>query len=140
MTNLTVDQWVWYGTPGHFIYADQCKFHMCTKVGKYLVSTVGEYFPHHRLKDDDWKIEHMFGDEIGVGRLYETTVFKITGKCEYEPCGCEIPIHNGDELGCIGANKAGDAAENHRTSCLEFQELQNKDMNKNLESNLLKGE
>ena len=34
----------WFGSPGHFICSFDCRFHLCTQVGDYLVSTVGELF------------------------------------------------------------------------------------------------
>ena len=37
--------WEWYGNAGHFICGHSCRFHLCTKVGSYLISTVGEYVP-----------------------------------------------------------------------------------------------
>lgn len=43
--------WEWYGHPAHFICGDKCRFHLATKVGKYLVSTVGELWPERRVRE-----------------------------------------------------------------------------------------
>ena len=38
-------EWKWYGNAGHFIGSNSCRFHLCTEIGDFLVSTVGDYFP-----------------------------------------------------------------------------------------------
>jgi len=35
-------KWKWFGDAGHFICSQWCQFHLCTLVGKYLISTVGK--------------------------------------------------------------------------------------------------
>lgn len=84
---------VWMPHPGHFVCANDCRFHLNTYVNGYIVSTVGEYWPdssvrrlHAQLNDivikgegDDWDRNYFkkFGyEEIGAGRKYETMVFK----------------------------------------------------------------
>ncbi len=55
-----------FGRAGHFICADYCRFHLHTHVGKFCISTVGDY----RVNRDDVKMT-----EIGYKRIYETMVF-----------------------------------------------------------------
>lgn len=63
------DEWVWWGTAGHFCASARCRFRMHTHVGRYCVSTVGDYHP---AGNEDGEPE-----TIGVGRLYETMVFVL---------------------------------------------------------------
>lgn len=84
---------------GHLIVGNDCRFHLATRVGKYLISTVGEYDPdqgvkriHAEVHDKPWYQENAIlkGDsfnyayqqkfgftEIGYNRTYETMVFKV---------------------------------------------------------------
>jgi hypothetical protein len=100
---IDMSNWKWFGHAGHFICADKCRFHLTTKVGKYLVSTVGEYWPervvreiHAEVHDKKWFAENRnlkgdyfdhaymkkFGfEEIGCDRKYETMVFKAGKPC-----------------------------------------------------------
>ena len=39
------ENWKWFGNAGHLCISQYCRFHLCTKIGKYLISTVGEYLP-----------------------------------------------------------------------------------------------
>lgn len=55
-----------HGFPGHFIGVRKCCFRRHTSVNGYRISTVGCYH-------DDYKEP----EEIGLGRLYETMVFRL---------------------------------------------------------------
>ena len=85
-------EWKWYGHPGHFICAFDCRFHLCTEIGEYLVSTVGEYLPEEGLREKIAKLKgvilkgkgnirrYEYLDKIGFedivpGAKYETKVF-----------------------------------------------------------------
>jgi hypothetical protein len=35
----------YFGNAAHFIGADACRFHIATRIGEVVVSTVGEYRP-----------------------------------------------------------------------------------------------
>src|SRR6266850_5484134 len=94
----------WYGHAAHLIVGHDCRFHLATVVGKYLISTVGEYWPgrdsreiHAKVHDPKWAAENIvlkgdyfdfaymkrFGfQEIGLNRKYETMVFKTGKPCE----------------------------------------------------------
>jgi len=104
-----LSEWRWFGQAGHLCVAERCRFHLCTKVGKYLVSTIGEFF----AKNEDEK-----PTEIGCNRLFETMVFKAGKPCNAEVCGkCGMPEIDGRELDFTGYKKIGDAARGHVTMC-----------------------
>jgi len=92
-----------FGYPAHFICADRCKFHLATRVGKYLVSTVGDMRPTPESKMEI----------IGVNRFFETMVFKCGKICKLPDCGCGMPEINGRELDFAGYNTAGEAQTGH---------------------------
>lgn len=64
-------EWKWYGYAGHLVVGSRCAFHLSTRIGGYLVSTVGHYLPKH--KDDP--------EPIGAGSysMFETFVFRCGG-------------------------------------------------------------
>jgi len=39
------DEWVWMPHAAHLMVGNDCRFHLATYVGGYIVSTVGEYLP-----------------------------------------------------------------------------------------------
>jgi hypothetical protein len=55
--------------PGHFIGAPDCKFYRHTHVGKWCISTVGDYRPRGGPRQ-----------AIGLGRTYETMVFNMRSR------------------------------------------------------------
>ncbi len=134
-----MNNWKWFGHAGHLVVGDKCRFHLTTKVGRYLVSTVGEYWPerssreiHAKVYDPKWLAEnqHLKGDEfdhaymkkfgfetIGYDRKYETMVFKAGKACSSKECGCGLPEINGSELDFLGYNNATDAATGHLKLC-----------------------
>ncbi len=88
---LQID-WEWFGNAGHFMCARWCRFHLCTKVGNYLISTVGEYVhPCHGMGNDakeaKWLEENYPGEDIGANRKYETMVFLAGERCVSVGCG-----------------------------------------------------
>jgi len=104
--------WKWFGKPGHFICGDRCAFHLATKVGNYMVSTIGEYKVERN--DNAWS-------EIGAGRLYETMVFRAdTGICDVPSCGCGMPIHDGNNVDFAPYNTAGAASDGHMEMCRKW--------------------
>lgn len=116
------EKWEWFGSPGHFICCRWCRFHLTTRIGLYVVSTVGEYVhPRHgngsEQKEAEWLKENYPGEDIGYQRKYETMVFLFTGKCDSEECGCGMPTHGGHELYFEGYNRAKEATEGHMKAC-----------------------
>lgn len=78
---VTSDKWEWFGYAGHLIVGSDCRFHLVTKVGDYIVSSVGDYRP-----DGDGKPMRTIGG--GDDSFFETYVF-VFGS--YEDCGCPTP-------------------------------------------------
>ena len=120
-TPIPSSDWKWYGKSGHFICGEDCRFHLCTLVGEFLVSTVGEYLPqehHHGLP----RAKSLTGLPLSDGlsfwlrrRKYETMVFRAGPACK---CGCEQPtLASGRDLDFTAYNKAGDAARGHYAMC-----------------------
>lgn len=134
---MTTEKWEWFGHSGHLIVGHLCRFHLCTKVGSYLVSTVGEYFPDAPIREmfakhrgielegrgDARQVDYMkkIGfEEIGADRLYETMTFKAGKPCDAPDCGCGLPKIDGHELDTDGYNDAGAATKGHREMCLKW--------------------
>lgn len=69
---MTEEDWIWMPHPGHFCASYDCRFILNTYVNGYVISTVGEWVPDSRRKGER---EESF-ETIGLGRLYETVVFK----------------------------------------------------------------
>lgn len=107
----TESKWKWFGHAGHLCVGHACRFHLCTKVGKYLVSTVGEYYGHPEAEKPQ---------EIGYGRLFETMVFRAGKPCALAECGCGLPEISGSEIDFGAYNKAGDAARGHMKMCRKY--------------------
>jgi hypothetical protein len=128
--------WIWMPHAGHLCVGAQCQFHLNTYVGKYIVSTVGEYWPdrevreiHASVYDNEWFRKNVslkgdffdsaymkkFGfEDLGFGRKYETMVFKAhKGKLKY----CPYEQNSGEEVDMEGYNDAGDAYEGHKKMC-----------------------
>ncbi len=106
---MAKQDWVWMPHPGHFIAAQKCLFKMTTAVngGKYIVSSVGEYF------NENGKQEY-----IGFGRKYETYVFESAkAKPEDANCGCPYRPANWREIDSLGANLANECVKNHMELC-----------------------
>ena len=113
MDKIPRDEWEWYGLAAHFCGAGRCLFHMATKVGDVVVSTVGRYRPSS-IGDGDEEAE------IGLDRKYETMVFSITGLCS---CGCgQFDIDVGNERDFRGYNTPLDARNGHMEMCKKWSE------------------
>jgi len=103
-------EWKWFGLAGHFCGARECRYHLCTQVGDFLISTVGAYFPGNT--------ETM--QEIGCGRQFETMVFKAGEPCSEIGCMCGQPRIDGCGIDMKGYNTAGEAQEGHMLMCNKF--------------------
>ena len=64
----------WYGYAGHLCVAHDCAYHLCTRIGGYLISTVGHYIP--RLSDS------MTTIGSGENDYFETYAFVCSGEDE----------------------------------------------------------
>lgn len=137
---IPASEWRWFGHAGHFICARWCRFHLCTQVGDYLVSTIGELWTerssreiHARVHDPAWLAanQHLLGDafdaaymerfgfqEVGHRRLYETMVFRAGRPCSSRQCGCGLPeLADPSELDFAGYLTAAAAARGHMALC-----------------------
>ena len=113
--SIPAERWQWFGNAAHFICGDKCRFHMATMVGKYLISTVGEYFP------PGCELPPLsFGLEIGCGRKFETFVFYAGRQCDTPACGCGMPAIRGAEIETNSANTRRDARNNHMAMCRKY--------------------
>lgn len=133
------DKWVWMPHAGHLCVGNSCRFHLATYVGKYIVSTVGEYWPeravreiHAQIHDKEWFLknrelkgdyfdaEYMkrFGfEEIGYQRKYETMVFKAVkseNKC------CPYVMESGSDVDMDGYNTPEEAFQGHLKMCKKW--------------------
>jgi hypothetical protein len=131
--------WKWFGHAGHLCVGPWCRFHLCTEIGPYVVSTVGEYLPMESVREfyaqsrgviltkrgEMGEIEYIQKvgfEDIGFNRKYETMIFRVTGHCNSPECGCGLPMIDGDEQDCEGYNTAKDATEGHIRMCLKWAE------------------
>jgi len=65
--------WKWYGYGGHFIGSKSCAFHLATRIGNFLVSTVGDYRPRGGERETLGASPDSF---------FETYVFECDGDTE----------------------------------------------------------
>ena len=98
-------KWEWFGYPGHCIVDTRCRFRLCTKVGDYLISTIGD------LPDRDTGERDTFG--IEPDSFFKTAVFKCGGRCDRPECGCLKPIIEGTTIECECCATAGEAQALH---------------------------
>lgn len=97
-------KWVWYGYAGHLVVSTRCAYHLTTRIGNFLVSTVGHYIPRGQ--------DNM--ESIGAGKhdYFETMVFNCLGEDKVGN-----PIINGSELSCIRYKTSNLAELGHRHQC-----------------------
>ncbi len=134
---IPLDEWIWFGHPGHFICARWCHFQMCTQVGNYLISTVGEWTPDEPMREimadsrgitlegrgDARLADYMKKvgfEELGFNRTYETFVFKAGAPCKHRNCGCGLPEIDGSEIDSEGYYTAPAATKGHIALCQKW--------------------
>ena len=116
---VKANKWKWFGRSGHFCCGEWCRFHLCTRVGRYIISTVGQFVhPRHSAGSErtevEWLAKNPLGEEIGSGRHFETMVFRAGKPCS---CGCGQPTHDGKDLDFAGYETCADARAGHRAMC-----------------------
>lgn len=128
--------WIWMPHPGHLIVATDCRFHLNTYVGNYIVSTVGEYEPGMEVREIQANVKGLQlegrGDarradameklgftELGMDRIYETMVFKAVRAPATEAC-CPWRQKSGSNIDFYGYNKVEDAVAGHMKFCLKW--------------------
>lgn len=130
---MTKDKWVWMPHPGHFIGGHDCRFHLCTWVGEWIVSTVGEYLPDSNVRETmarsrgiilegrgdarlmSW-MNKVGYEEIGFGRKFETMVFPAEPDRYGSTC-CPYRASEFSEQDVAGYNDAGAAFAGHNAMC-----------------------
>ncbi len=130
-------EWRWFGHAGHLIVGNNCRFHLCTQVGAFLVSTVGEYVPDETSREIHCQVRGIVlegrGDyrladymqkvgfqEIGYGRTYQTMVFRVRDVCHAPGCGCGLPTLDSSDLDMRGYRTAGAATLGHLELCRQY--------------------
>lgn len=130
--------WIWLPNAGHLIIGHECRFHLLTCVGDFIVSTLGEWWPDRQLREviadsrgikieaneDLWDVEYMkkIGFlNIGYERKYESMVFLS----EKSPESFLYPVTIADwkEIDFIGYNEAKDAWKGHMELCDKWSKL-----------------
>jgi len=131
--------WVWMPHPGHFICAEDCRFHLNTYVGGYIVSTVGEHLPDSaiililhpelaKFKGDKLRQEFKKQgfEKIGNDRIYETMVFEASKRhiapTESYSC-CPYHITSGMDIEMVGYNTPSEAYEGHIALCEKWSKI-----------------
>lgn len=131
-------KWVWMPHPGHFICASECKFHLTTEVGGYIVSTVGEYFPQESVREilakcrgvvlegkgEERERDYMTKigyENLGVDGKYETMVFP--SKTSDEAC-CPFTAAEWGGLAQRRYSSPGEAYAGHMEFCEEWGKKQ----------------
>lgn len=134
---VSKSEWMWMPHAGHFICVHKCRFHLNTWVGKYIVSTVGEYLPDSQVREiiakvkkiqlegkgDDRETDFLRKEgfvEIGLDRLYETMVFKA--KKSGNRC-CPYEMENPNNVDFLGYNKPSDAVMGHLKMCKKWARM-----------------
>lgn len=132
---MTKDKWIWMPHAGHFILGHKCRFKLNTYVGKYIISTVGEYIPDNELIDIIApEFKHLQGDEkeyayiekyecetVGCDRKYETMVFKAKkSKCK---C-CPYTIIVSKQVDFQGYNDPKRAYQGHLNLCNKWSKTE----------------
>lgn len=119
---VPVAQWQWFGNVAHFCCGRWCRFHLTTRVGKWLVSTVGEMV-HPRDAGLTSASENEFLQREPLGRTvageshFETLVFLITDVCD---CGCRLPHQNGNSVDSDRYDTRADATKGHMAMCRKW--------------------
>lgn len=91
------------GCGGHFVAAGSCRFRRHTQTRNFRISTVGDYFPDGRDRQ-----------EIGYRRNFETMVFRTAEALvsNNEGCGCQ-EVSSWSEVESDGYLTAGEAQLGH---------------------------
>lgn len=116
---------------GHFICGHMCQFHRNTYVNGYIVSTVGEYTPHHvfkkrggeRVLETRSDRDAFAFEELGYGRLYETMVFKAIRAPANERQCCPWRHESGENIDFEGYNDAALANAGHEEMVAKWADM-----------------
>lgn len=105
------NEWVWYGYAGHLIVSKHCAYNLSTRIGPFLISTVGAYFPDRK--------DSM--ETIGAGEndYFETMVFPVDG----EDKNGDPNITSLTELVCKRYATSNEAEHGHRKMCDKYARM-----------------
>lgn len=138
---MTKADWIWMPHAGHYICGEWCRFHLCTYVNGFVVSTVGDYMPdrdtRRYMRSTDSDMLRLQGDEfdhyyikkygyheVGCGRLFETMVFPAENRHPEDDQCCPYKCnHDDSELEAKGYNTAKEATEGHYELCFKYDEI-----------------
>lgn len=105
------------GCAGHFIGAASCRWRRHTQVGRFRISTVGDYYG--------------FGGQrstLGAGEndWFETMVFKTTTRPDpgSKKCGCRA-VSDWGGLECRRYGTAGEAQAGHERLIAKYRRISN---------------
>ncbi len=118
-------KWKWFGHAGHFICGQWCRFHLTTKVGRVLVSTVGQYVHPsdsgaNEATEAEWLAKNPNGRQVGCERFYETMVFRAGKPCAAKGCACGMPKIDPSEIDFEGYQTPGEANAGHLAMCRKW--------------------
>lgn len=107
------------GCPGHFIAVAHCHWRRHTQVGRYRVSSVGEYHP------TGGEERHTIG--AGEKSFFETLVFRTLAEPakESEGCGCRS-VADWSEMDGQRYATAGEAQAGHERYVAKYTRLARK--------------
>jgi hypothetical protein len=108
------EKWKYRGMPGHFCGSRRCRFHLCTAIGNYLISSVGAYYA-----DESGPMQMIRCD-----RHYETLVFKLNSDGAIEDYS-EVDGDSVELKPGMDPHKADRLAEEmHDRMCVKYAERQ----------------
>ena len=114
---IPMEDWRWYGMPGHFFRSTSCCFHMVTVIGEFKVSTIGCYHASNPYKN--YNTRQPIGD--AEDSLYETFVFKIKpGSNQAGAEGTEQPDIELSEIDGERWATEAEAEAGHMRYCHEY--------------------
>ncbi len=102
-------QWRWAGYPAHLCVSYMCRWWMCTRIGNYVISSIGHYVPDREKNEME---------TIGAGPkdFFETMVF--------EADDLEDPFSwSGYELEQKRYADAEEAREGHMETCRHWADF-----------------
>lgn len=104
--SIDPSEWVWQGHAGHFIHSSRCEFRLATRVGAFLISTVGDYY-----------LEGKGYSPIGSNNIhFETMVFHAAGT---QDCGCAV-VSDFREIEGSRYQSAAAAQAGHMATCRKY--------------------
>lgn len=119
---IPIQQWEWLGHPQHFIAADSCRFRLATRVGAFVVSTIGDYYLSELAAKAIGRDPNE-PEEIGYRRKFETMVFAVADGGGRKPCGCP-ELRDYTELETVPYNDGAAAQRGHMDVCRQYAERQ----------------